>query len=660
MKKITAAEVVENGLRVYFHDQKTFDSEVIAFEPFLLLAADAKTPEGCDIITLAGDAFFSQRAVFKEMTAYTAAVESLKNSPGVMIFRDLLQQALSISGIRLFEDVEFFDLRTLFFALEVDDAGAISRISVQLSDGEKRIFDGAEADNISSFNALIKEFDPDVIGGYNLFRDGLTVLTARAKKCKIVFDCGRDGGTFAFRNSRFAAGEKTISYRRYSLGGRHLVDTLFLAMLYDAAHRDFEDLEVDTLQRYFHIESDFQPEIQQQLYHIFAPAYFYRARVLPLGFQDCIVRGGGSALDALLIAEYLRRNAAIPVPEEARSFTGALSAMEKNGVFHRVRHCDVRSLYPSLLLTMKRNPERDHLGIFLPLLAQLREFRLAAKDRARQLPEGKERQQAEALQSSVKILINSFYGYLGFAQGCFNDYTLAESVTAGGRAILQALLAQLQQLGATVVEMDTDGIYFQMPETAAKEFDASVRSVLPEGIELEFDADYPAMFSYKAKNYALLGADGEVLLTGAALKSRALEGFQRKFIFEAATALLHDSSCDIEKLSEKWRQAIAGRTIPLEDLAKSETLSDSPENYRKKLESGTGRRSAAYELALASGKKYRAGDKIQFYITGTKAKVSVVENSKLLPDGGAGERDENTAYYLAKLDALVQALKSAL
>jgi hypothetical protein len=95
-------------------------------------------------------------------------------------------------------------------------------------------------------------------------------------------------------------------------------------------------------------------------------------------------------------------------------------------------------------------------------------------------------------------------------------------------------------------------------------------------------------------------------------------------------------------------------------LAKSETLSDSPENYRKKLESGSGRRSAAYELALASGKKYRAGDKIQFYITGTKAKVSVVENSKLLLADGVGERDENTAYYLAKLDALVQALKSAL
>lgn len=660
MKKITAAEVTENGLRVYFHDQNTFDSDIIAFELFLLLAADAKTPEGCDIITLAGDAFFSRRAIFREMTAYTAAVESLKNSPGVMIFRDLLQQALSISGIRLFEEVEFYDLRTLFFALEVGENGEINRISVQLSNGERRIFDGAEADNISSFNALIKEFDPDVVGGYNIFRDSLPLLAARAKKCKVALNCGRDGSAFAFRNSRFAAGEKTISYRRYSLGGRHLVDTLFLAILYDVAHRDFEDLEIDTLQKYFHIGSDFQPEIQQQLYHILAPAYFYRARVLPLGFQDCIVRGSGSALDALLIAEYLRRDAAIPVPEESRSFTGALSAMEKNGVFHRVRHCDVRSLYPSLLLTMKRNPVRDHLGIFLPLLAQLREFRLAAKDRARQLPLGRERQQTEALQSSVKILINSFYGYLGFAQGCFNDYALAETVTAGGRAVLNSLLAQLQSLGATVVEMDTDGIYFQMPDNGEAEFDTALRAVLPEGIELEFDAEYPAMFSYKAKNYALLDAAGDVTLTGAALKSRALEGFQRKFILEAVTALLHDPAVDVEKLSKKWHQAIADRTIPLEDLAKSETLSDSPENYRKKLESGSGRRSAAYELALASGKKYRAGDKIQFYITGTKAKVSVVENSKLLPDDGSGERDENTAYYLAKLDALVQALKSAL
>jgi len=32
---------------------------------------------------------------------------------------------------------------------------------------------------------------------------------------------------------------------------------------------------------------------------------------------------------------------------------------------------------------------------------------------------------------------------------------------------------------------------------------------LPEGIEIDFDEQFDAMFSYKAKNYALLTKDGD-------------------------------------------------------------------------------------------------------------------------------------------------------
>ena len=322
----------------------------------------------------------------------------------------------------------------------------------------------------------------------------------------------------------------------------------------------------------------------------------------------------------------------------------------------RVRHCDVRSLYPSLLLLLDEAPARDELGIFLKLLKELRQFRLEAKDRVRALPDGVEKQQARALQSSFKVLINSFYGYLGFGQGCFNDFALAEKVTARGRQLLTALVTELETLGAAVIEMDTDGIYFQLPEAHEKDFDARVSAVLPSGIELEFDADYPAMFSYKAKNYALLDRDGAVSLTGAALKSRALEKFQRNFILESVTALLHGEPEEVERIYKRFHRAIAERSLPLEDFAKSEVLSDSPENYAKKLAAGSGRRSAAYELAAASGEKFRAGDKVRFYVVGGKAKVPVVGNSKLLNAVGNGVRDENVAYYTAKLDALYQAL----
>ena len=87
-------------------------------------------------------------------------------------------------------------------------------------------------------------------------------------------------------------------------------------------------------------------------------------------------------------------------------------------------------------------------------------------------------------------------------------------------------------------------------------------------------------------------------------------------------------------------------------MAKSETLADSPETYKRKLAAGTGKRSAAYELAIKSGREYRQGDQIAFYITGDKKRVSVVDNAKLLSDADETVRDENVPYYLDKLEEL--------
>ena len=188
--------------------------------------------------------------------------------------------------------------------------------------------------------------------------------------------------------------------------------------------------------------------------------------------------------------------------------------------------------------------------------------------------------------------------------------------------------------------MDTDGIYFQPPPGVEDPagFQREIQKVLPEGIEVELDATYPAMFGYKSKNYALLTHRGEVTLVGAALKSRGLEPFQRDFIYEAVSLLLHDKGRLIPELIKRYRKAIDNREWPLEKFAKSETLSDSLDVYKRKLAAGTGRRSAAYELAIASGRDYRAGDQVSFYITGDRKKVSVVDNSRLLAGAPAERR----------------------
>ena len=271
----------------------------------------------------------------------------------------------------------------------------------------------------------------------------------------------------------------------------------------------------------------------------------------------------------------------------------------------------------------------------------------AAKDPA-------EHNELQALQGTFKILINSFYGYLGFSQGTFNDFDLAEKVTTRGREILTLMLDFLNGAGANVIEMDTDGIYFQPPEgvTDRGAFLKRIQNALPPGIEVELDHTYTAMFSYKSKNYALLEEDGTVSITGAALKSRGLEPFQRKFISNLVEFLLKRKFDAIPEMYHRMRGEIERREMPLPELAKSESLNDSPATYQRKLAAGTGRRSAAYELAIRSKLDFQAGDQVTYYLTGEKKKVSVVDNAKLLSEAPAGERDENVAYYLNKLDEL--------
>src|SRR5204863_1918613 len=98
----------------------------------------------------------------------------------------------------------------------------------------------------------------------------------------------------------------------------------------------------------------------------------------------------------------------------------------------------------------------------------LRTFRLDAKAKMRAAKDPAEQRHLEAFQNTFKILINSFYGYLGFAQGHFADFDAAARVTQIGRDLLKKMINWLNAHGAKVIEVDTDGIYFVPPSAAGR------------------------------------------------------------------------------------------------------------------------------------------------------------------------------------------------
>ena len=162
------------------------------------------------------------------------------------------------------------------------------------------------------------------------------------------------------------------------------------------------------------------------------------------------------------------------------------------------------------------------------------------------------------------------------------------------------------------------------------------------------------MFSYKAKNYALLTRDGEVIIKGGALKSRGLEKFQRVFLEEMIKLLMEGKPEGINDLRTDFERKIREREMPIAWLMKTDTLQDSLEKYRQKIAGSARNRAAAYELALASGRDYKPGEQVSYYITGTTKKVAAYENAKLASAFDPQNRDENIDYYVAKLDELVK------
>src|SRR6202790_1181815 len=118
----------------------------------------------------------------------------------------------------------------------------------------------------------------------------------------------------------------------------------------------------------------------------------------------------------------------------------------------------------------------------------------------------------------------------------------------------------LNARGAQVIEVDTDGIYFTPPpKIDIDKLRSGLAKEMPPGIEVEFDEQFDAMFSYKAKNYALLTRDGDVIVKGGALKSRGLEKIQRVFLEEMIKLIMDGKSEAIIDLRGQFEKKIRNR-----------------------------------------------------------------------------------------------------
>jgi DNA polymerase, archaea type len=696
--RIVAIELGETGtVKVYRREEDgSTTADIEAFHPFVWADSDV-VDLGIESQKLQGSLKYEWLIRVDSWKELIALRNGLKNSGrDFFAFTDPVQHYLTATGRTLFKDLPFEQLKRMQLEVlsvaRVDDPADHNRImSIGISDNtgwEQLIIvdpnnvEESERAALKQLTSLIKKCDPDVIEGHDLFRSDLPRLVARAKKLKTKLDWGRSGGFLRSRPSRLQIAEKTIDYPKFTIDGRHFVDTFLLAQFYDVGMRslagfgrtdvarhfdlceseDISGLSGKELQRAYSANSEmFRRRAlcgvreTRALSDLLSASYFIQAQIFPYNYQDVIVRGNATRINALFLREYFRQRHSIPELPMPRAFEGGYTDIFFTGVARNVWHCDITSLYPSVMLQFECFPASDQLQIFRNLLTDVRAFRLEAKAQMRAEKDNARQHHLQALQNIFKILLNSFYGYLGFAQGHFADFDAAARVTQIGRDLLKKMIDWLNAQGARVIEVDTDGIYFTPPDDMdVDDLQKDLSKELPPGIDVEFDEQFDAMFSYKAKNYALLTKDGEVIIKGGALKSRGLEKFQRVFLEEMIKLIMQEKPEAIGKLRDDFEQKIRKQEWAVEMLMKTDTLQDSLEKYRAKIAGSARNRAAAYELALASGRNYKPGDQISYYVKATPKKVAAYEAAKLASEFDPQNRDENIDYYVAKLDDLMR------
>ncbi len=669
------------------------------FRPFAWLN-DTPAAANLHLVTLErlnGEGTFDRLVHADSLAAYDAFLKEARTSVTVDAIRPLESQYLLQHRQRLFGAMSFGHVRRLQLDIETgSESGDFSdptqpgdrvlAIGLRLGGRNQLLLleamsDAAEKRLLESFNAALQAADPDVIEGHNLHKFDLDYLRQRCRRFKVPCAWGRYGQRASFRHSRLKVAERWIDFPRCDLPGRAVVDTYLLVQLYDITTRELTAYGLKDVAVYFGITEEASadrtyiegPKIQeafrddrdrfcayleddlretQGLADQLLPTYFEQVRTFPTLLQEATLRGATSKIDLLFLEEYYHARQACPLPPEVAPFDGGYTRSFQEGVFRDVLHYDVASLYPSLLLGIGRNPATDTLGVFIPLLRRLREYRLKYKLLARTAPDEEERAEAQARQASFKILINSFYGYLGFSGARFGDGELAAEVTRRGRELLQALIAEFAKHDCTILEADTDGIYLASAKFYSRPDDllAEVAPILPAGIELEYDGKYEAMFCYKMKNYALY--DGrKVTLRGSALRSRGMEPYLKRLSNQLIAFLLGVSPESPLALIEDYRRRLADRSLPVTDLAKSETLNQNPELYERLMAEGGKPRRASAEAALQLTPRPRMGERVSYYITAkAKGRTSDWQRARALALYDAAAAPYDPAYYAAKLD----------
>jgi len=101
----------------------------------------------------------------------------------------------------------------------------------------------------------------------------------------------------------------------------------------------------------------------------------------------------------------------------------------------------------------------------------------------------------DARQKGLKLMANSFYGYLGFYAARWYSLNSAQATTGYGRYYIKKVISKAEAENFKVIYSDTDSVFLTLEgkkKEDALEFVDVINKDMPGLMELEFDGFYPS------------------------------------------------------------------------------------------------------------------------------------------------------------------------
>ena len=279
------------------------------------------------------------------------------------------------------------------------------------------------------------------------------------------------------------------------------------------------------------------------------------------------------------------------------------------GIYNDIIVFDFRSLYPTIITAhnigpegfqcdccsdLERVPEREQYWFcqkekkFLPMV--LEELILRRVDIKRLITDAKQKGDdtkiLEARSYALKILANSFYGYLGFFGARWYSLPSAASTTAYARNYIQKTIEKAESHGFTILYGDTDSMFLLLGDkvvSEAMEFMNEINFDLPGHMELEFEGNYVSgiFVSQKGsdrgakKKYALLDEEGGIKITGFEVVRRNWSAIAKEIQKEVLNLVLRGKKDDaVNYVKQKVKKLKSGEVETSQVVIRTQITKD--------------------------------------------------------------------------------------